>query len=167
MKRNPDSEVIEMTLGYALALGLHQFATIVWVGGMFFAHMALRPALADVIRGPERAVLMLAVFQRFFPWVWVSIVLLWASGGWYFAFVLQRQAAMHVHLMMGVALLMTLIFIYIFVVPYRQMKIAVDQENWAWAGAKVALIRGLVLVNLGLGLITALAGSAGKFLLPG
>ena len=140
-----------MTFGYALALGLHQLATIVWVGGMFFAHVALRPALQDVIHGPERAVLMLAVFQRFFPWVWASIILLWASGGLYFALALHGQAPPHVHLMMGIASLMTLIFIYIFVVPFRKLKAAIDHDNWPWAAAKIVLIRRLILVNLVLG----------------
>lgn len=154
-----------MTLGFAAALGLHQLATIVWVGGMFFAHMALRPAIRDVVRGPERAVLMREVFGRFFPWVWASILLLWASGGWYLVFALHGKAAMHVHLMMGVASLMTLIFAYIFVSPYRKLKIAIDHERWALAGAEIALIRQLILVNLLLGLIVAVAGSAGQFLL--
>jgi len=31
----------------AIAAALHALAAIVWVGGMFFAHQCLRPALAD------------------------------------------------------------------------------------------------------------------------
>ena len=156
-----------MTLGLAFALALHQLATIVWIGGMFFAHMALRPALKELVKGPERAALMLGVFRRFFPWVWVSILLLWGSGFWYFMAAFKGKAGLHVHLMMGIALLMTLIFVYIYAFPYRKLQIAVERENWGWAGAKVALIRKLILVNLLLGLVTAVAGSAGSLILAG
>lgn len=78
---------------------------------------------------------------------------------------LHGLAPLHVHLMMGIASLMTLIFIYIVVIPYRKLKTAIDHDNWPWAAAKIVLIRRLILANLGLGLITAVAGSAGKFLL--
>jgi uncharacterized membrane protein len=156
-----------MTLAFAIALGLHQLAVIIWVGGMFFAHMALRPAIKDVVRAPDRLVLMLAVLRRFFPWVWVSIILLWGTGAWGFLIVLRGAAPPHVHLMMGFGAAMTAIFTYIFAFPYRKLQIAVEMENWSWAGAKLALIRRLIFINLILGLLTALAGSAGRLLLAG
>jgi uncharacterized membrane protein len=156
-----------MTFGLALALALHQLATIVWIGGMFFAHMALRPAVNEAVKGPNRVVLMLGVFRRFFPWVWASIVLIWGSGSWYFLTALKGKAALHVHVMMGIALCMTLVFVYIYTVPYRKLQVAVSREDWNSASSKVAQIRRLILVNLLLGLITALAGSAGSLFLAG
>ncbi|MEY3672815.1 MAG: hypothetical protein RI904_2472, partial [Pseudomonadota bacterium] len=33
---------------------LHLLAALVWVGGMFFAHNALRPMAASVLQPPER-----------------------------------------------------------------------------------------------------------------
>ena len=53
---------------------LHLLAALVWVGGMFFAHTALRPTAASVLQPPERklgwhvhtmlliAVIMTAIF---------------------------------------------------------------------------------------------------------
>lgn len=156
-----------MTLPLAIAFGLHQLATVVWVGGMFFAHMALRPAAQAVIRVPDRLRLMQDVFRRFFPWVWVAILLLWGSGLWIVLAVFKGQAAPHVHVMMGIGTVMTAIFIYIHALPYRRLKLAVNEENWPLAGARLALIRRLISVNLVLGLITALTGSAGRYLIAG
>lgn len=157
-----------MTLQLALSLGLHQLATIVWVGGMFFAHFALRPTLRDTLEPPERIRVALGVFGRFFPWVWLSILVIWLSGGWVLLFLLGARVGPHVHLMMGTALVMTLIFVYIFLGPYRRMTTAVSGGDWQGAGTSFARIRALMAVNLALGLITAVAGSVGALLMaPG
>ena len=52
---------------------------MVWVGGMFFALLALRPATAPLEPGP-RLDLWSRVLARFFAWVFAAIVLLLASG---------------------------------------------------------------------------------------
>ena len=62
-----------------IALILHIFSAVVWVGGMFFALFVLRPATAALEPGP-RLDLWLRVFERFFAWVFAAIVLLLASG---------------------------------------------------------------------------------------
>ena len=58
----------------ALALALHILGAVVWVGGMFAAYMCLRPA-AGPLEPPQRLKLWRAFFQKFFPWVWLSILL--------------------------------------------------------------------------------------------
>ena len=65
----------------AIALALHLFGGVVWVGGMFAAYMCLRPA-AGPLEPPQRLTLWRAFFARFLPWVWVSVVLLLVSGYW-------------------------------------------------------------------------------------
>ncbi len=156
-----------MKSALAIAFGLHQLATVVWVGGMFFAHMALRPAAKEEVKVPERLFLMAAVFRRFFPWVWVAIVLLWGTGAWIILGAFKGGLALHVHLMMGIAAVMTAIFVYIYASPYRKLKLAIETKDWSWAAAKVALIRRLILVNMLFGLLTALVGSAGRLILAG
>ena len=59
---------------------LHLFGVVVWVGGMFFAYMALRPVAAAVLEPPQRLSLWAGVFAKFFPWVWLSVVLILGSG---------------------------------------------------------------------------------------
>ena len=67
-----------MAVGAGLAvpaLIVHTLAAVVWVGGMFFAHQALRPAAA-ALDPPLRLPLWSRVFDRFFAWVIAAIVLL-------------------------------------------------------------------------------------------
>ncbi len=147
----------------SVAITLHLFATIVWVGGMFFAHMALRPAASQLLEPPQRLPLLHGVLGRFFPWVWISIVLILGSGYWIFLGILGGQAALHVHLMQGTGLLMVAIFCFIYFVPYRRMGTALKSGDLPVAGARMALIRRLIGINLILGLGTALLGVARPF----
>ena len=66
----------------ALAITLHLLSVVIWVGGMFFAYMALRPAAGSLLEPPVRQTLWVAVFNRFFVWVWISIITLLISGFW-------------------------------------------------------------------------------------
>jgi uncharacterized membrane protein len=146
---------------WALAVALHQLATIVWIGGMFFAHMALRPAVGELLEAPQRLPLMLRVFARFFAWVWAAVILLWVSGSWIFLDVFGGQAGLYIHAMMGIGSVMTLLFAFIWFVPYRRMKAAVAASDWPAAAGSLALIRAVILTNLVLGLIAAVLGVAG------
>src|SRR5258705_13036355 len=65
----------------ALALALHILGAVVWVGGMFAIYVCLRPALG-ALEPPQRLRLMRITFGKFFPWVWLAILLLLASGYW-------------------------------------------------------------------------------------
>lgn len=58
-----------------LLVMLHLFGVVIWVGGMFFAYMALRPAASALLDPPQRLLLWSATLQRFFGWVWVSVAL--------------------------------------------------------------------------------------------
>ena len=50
-----------MTLSLAIPLALHQVASVIWVGGMFFAHFALRPTLAGALAPEPRLRVALGV----------------------------------------------------------------------------------------------------------
>ena len=52
-----------------VARWLHLLGVVVWVGGMFFAHMALRPALPRRSQPPQRLPLLAATLSRFIAWV--------------------------------------------------------------------------------------------------
>ena len=58
-----------MTLG----LIIHSLAAVLWVGGMFFAYVVLRPSLQEW-EALDRLKLWRGVFRRFFPWVWASVL---------------------------------------------------------------------------------------------
>ena len=111
----------------AMMLTLHVFSALIWVGGMFFAYMVLRPVAAGLLEPPERLGLWAGVFSGFFPWVFASIALLLASGYWmvlsfYDGF---ENVGLHVHIMIWTGYLMMLIFMHVFFAPFRRLKRAV------------------------------------------
>lgn len=153
-----------MTTQLAIAIALHQLATVIWVGGMFFAHFALRQSAQTRLEPPQRLPLLLAVFNRFFVWVWIAVIVLWASGFWIFFGVYDGNMPWYVHVMMGLALVMTALFAYLYFVPYRALGQRVPAQDWAGAAEHLGTIRRIILINLGLGLVTAMLGSAGRYL---
>jgi uncharacterized membrane protein len=137
-----------------LSLFLHVLGVVVWVGGMFFAYMALRPVAASVLEPPQRLALWAGVFARFFPWVWASVLLILLSG-LHMLMVFGGMAAPHyamTMLVLGVA--MMLIFAHVFFAPYKKLRHAVGEQDWKAGGAALAQIRKLIGINLSIGLIT-------------
>ena len=62
-----------------IARWLHLLGVVVWVGGMFFAHMALRPSV-QALDPPQRLPLLAATLSRFLTWVAVAVLLILGSG---------------------------------------------------------------------------------------
>jgi uncharacterized membrane protein len=147
-----------------IALLLHLLAVVIWVGGMFFAYMALRPAAAQTLEPPQRLPLWAATFDRFFPWVWLSVMVLLASGLYLIA-QLGGFAAVggYVHAMFGLGVLMMLIFAHVFFAPYKRLRKGVAAQEWKPAGAALSQIRVLIGINLSLGLTNIVVVLIGKF----
>ncbi len=152
---------------YAIAFSLHLLAVVVWVGGMFFAHMILRPSAAEQLEPPMRLPLWLAVFSRFFFWVWLAVIIILISGYWMIFDVfggLSGLKALYIQLMHIIGLIMAIIFTYIFFIPYQQLKTAVAHKDYPAGGALMNKIRQLVTSNLILGLVTIVIASGGKYI---
>ena len=135
-----------------LFLLLHVLSVVVWVGGMFFAYMALRPVAASVLEPPQRLTLWAGVFGKFFPWVWASVATILLTG---LALLMKMGGMPHYALAMlvlGVA--MMLIFAHVFFSPYKKLKRAVGEQNWQAGAAALAQIRMSIGINLSLGLLT-------------
>ncbi len=149
-----------------IALLFHVTGVVIWVGGMFFAYMALRPAAGKVLEPAQRLPLWLATFAKFFPWVWVSILLI-VTSGLYLIFALGglRIAGAHVHLMILLAIVMVTIFAHVYYAPFRKLKRHVALKDWPQAGTALNRIRMLVGMNLLLGLATIAVATAGKLTL--
>ncbi len=149
-----------------LAITLHLLAVVVWVGGMFFAYVALRPVAATLLEPRERFTLWSQTFARFFPWVWAAVVLLPVTGYWMVLYVFGGfgSLAPYIHLMQGLGIAMILIFLHVYFAPYQRLRRAVVAGDLPQAGKQLALIRKLIGLNLMLGLaVTAIAGS-GRYL---
>lgn len=150
----------------SLAIALHVLAAVIWVGGMFFAYMAMRPAVGQVVDGPQRGVLWCHTLTRFFRWVWVSIAVLLATGYWmiFAVFGGMGGAAWHIHLMQAIGIVMMLIFLHVYFAPFRRLKLAVANRDPQEGQRRVGQIRMLVGVNLVLGLLVIVVGSGGRYL---
>ncbi|MGE8096970.1 CopD family protein [Pseudomonas fluorescens] len=147
---------------FALIYTLHVLAALVWVGGMFFAWMVLRPAAMKALDGPARLKLWVEVFQRFFVWVWVAVVILPISGVGliHLRFSGFETAPRYVQIMMGLYLVMTALFIRIQALNLPELRKAVLAEDWPAGAAMLGKIRRLVGINLSLGLLLVAVASA-------
>ena len=142
---------------------LHILGITVWVGGMFFAYMALRPIAASVLQPPQRLPLWDGVFRKFFFWVWLSVLLVLGSGLYMMAVI--GKPPVYVTLMAVLGIAMMLIFAHVFFVPYKRLKRAVAAADWPAGGAALGQIRMLVGANLILGLVTMVTGALGPLFL--
>jgi len=148
----------------SLSLALHILAAAVWVGGMFFAYVCLRPALGE--REPaERLAIFVAVFKRFFPWVSVAIAILFVTGlGMIYLMGGFGSVGLYVHIMFALAIVMTVIFKFLLLAPYRHLTAAVEEQNLKVAAYALGTIRKLVLTNLILGVIVIIVAAGLKTL---
>jgi uncharacterized membrane protein len=143
-----------------VALFLHLISDVIWIGGMFLAYVAVRPAALEVLEPPQRLRLWTGIFQRFFPWVWAAVVLILGSG-----FVMLGQMAAvpaYVIVMTVIGIVMSMIFLHIFFAPFGRLKRAVAAEDWKTGAGALNQIRLLVGTNLALGLFNIAVGVLGR-----
>jgi uncharacterized membrane protein len=154
-----------MTLS-VLAISLHLLSAVLWVGGMFFAHQVLRPVAVQQFEPPQRLPLWSQVFTRFFPWVWLSVLVLLASGYWmvFKLFGGMSAVGLHVHIMHGLGWLMVLLYMHLYFAPFRRLKEAVITEQWPEAAKQLNQIRTIVGINLSLGLIVIAVAAGGRYM---
>ena len=133
---------------------IHLLAALIWVGGMFFAYVVLRPAAVEVLEPPQRLCLWDAVFRRFFVWVWSVVAILLVSG-LYMIYLSGgiTHVGLHIHIMLALGLAMMAIYGYVFFACYVPFSLNVANQRWKEAGEMLGKIRKLIAVNLTLGLL--------------
>jgi uncharacterized membrane protein len=136
---------------YALIKLAHLVAAILWVGGMAFIMVALRPPLAAQLQPPVRLPLGVAILKRFFTLVWVCIGTLLASGLWLLMQTGMKAAPQGWHVMLGVGFVMMLLFAHLYFAPFKRLKRAVAAQDWPEAGQRMNQVTLLAKINLGLG----------------
>jgi uncharacterized membrane protein len=149
-----------MTTVLSVLLALHLLGAVTWVGGMAFALLVLRPSLA-VLEPPARLALHGQVFRRFFLIIWHAMPILLATGYAMVFGLLGGFAGVNwaVNVMHLLGLIMTVLFLVIFFGPWRAMRAATAAGNNAAAAAAVDRIRGLIRINLVLGVLTVIAAA--------
>jgi uncharacterized membrane protein len=155
-----------MKLFYTSMLLLHVLGVVIWVGGMFMMHVAVRPAAVELLQPAQRLPLLARVLGRFFDWVAIAVVAVLASG---IAMILGgggfRNAHLSVHVMLAIGLTMAAIFVHIRVAPYKRLQAAVVSSDWPLAAQRLDQIRQLVTTNLVLGIITIAVATIGRAVL--
>lgn len=148
----------------ALAITLHGLLATIWIGGMFFAYVVLRPTVST-LAPPQRLTLFAGVFKRFFPWVWMAVVFMPLSGYWliFSAFGGFASSPVYIHIMHLLGLVMIVLFGYLYFVPYRKLVAEVGNETWPEAGRALNRVRQIVLVNLVIGLVLISSVYAGRY----
>lgn len=150
----------------SVAIALHVLSAIIWIGGMFFAYVCLRPVATEQLDPSQRLPLWNSTFARFFQWVWLAAGLLLATGFWMAFSMFGDMAAwpIHIHLMMAGGIVMIFVFLHIYFAPYRRLTRFVAVNDFQKAGAELGRIRKLVAINLSLGTLVAVFASAGRYL---
>ncbi|MFZ3219884.1 MAG: CopD family protein [Rhodoferax sp.] len=138
---------------------LHLVAAIVWMGGMTFMLLALKPAAMALLEPQPRARLMGVVWQRFFVMVLIAIVVLLVTGTHLYtaAFKATKAAtgvgsvALGWNAMLVLGMTMVLIFGHIYFAGFKRFKRAAAAGEWPVAAKAAAQIQTLVLANFVLG----------------
>ena len=141
--------------GLLLLKSVHVLCAVIWVGGMFFVYVVLRPSLG-VLEPPQRIALHSQIFRRFFLIIWHVMPLLVLTGFIMIFAVFGGMAAVDwtVHVMLLLGLIMSAIFLAIFFGPYRTFRASPGP-------AALDTIRKLIAINLVLGLVTSFIAALG------
>jgi uncharacterized membrane protein len=136
---------------YELFKFSHLAAGIIWMGGMALMIWALRPVAIAQLEPAQRLPLLGGVLTRFFKMVAACVVVLLVSGGIMLMGVDMKLAPKGWHVMIGVGSFMCLVFGHLYFGPFRKMKAALSEGDIPLAGAQLAKIHPLVLLNFSLG----------------
>ncbi|RMA93161.1 hypothetical protein [Hydrogenothermus marinus] len=96
---------------------LHIIAVLIWIGGMFYTLFILKPTLS--ILEDKKAKFMEKIMDKFFPFVWVSIILLFITGG------VKAKYFIHYplfNLKLFIYFIMIIVFSYIYFGLYKKLK---------------------------------------------
>lgn len=145
-------------------IAVHGLSAAIWVGGMFFAYICLRPSLGQ-LEPPQRLQLWGQVFRRFFAWVWIVAAALPLTGNFLIVAIYGgfANAGVSVHIMNGVGWIMIVLFAVLYFIPYRRFNAAVGNQDWSLAAKNLNTIRQIVAINLALGLIVIAIATSGRY----
>jgi uncharacterized membrane protein len=140
-------------------VAVHVLCAVLWVGGMFFAYVVLRPSMS-VLEPIQRIALHTQVFRRFFLVVWHAMPLILITGfailfGFYGGL---ANVGWNIHLMLLLGLIMSAVFLFLVFGPYARFRRTTERNR---AAAAIETIRKLIAVNLVLGIVTIIVAFLG------
>ncbi len=106
-------------------LFFHILFTIVWIGGMVYSLLFLKPSLKEVLPEEKRENLLKSVFSKFFAAVWLSIGVIFVTGmGLWHGYRRDFSENTLFHVKLFAFGLMIAIFFYIYFFLFRRNKMA-------------------------------------------
>jgi uncharacterized membrane protein len=149
---------------HSLMVSLHLLAAVIWVGGMFFAYMMVRPAMA-ALQPPEPVRMWGRIFTKFFSWVWIAVFVLVATGNHMLIVEYGGMAAapVYLHIMQLLGYLMIALFMHLYFAPWRRMQVALVDEDFPRAAKQIPQIRRIVAINLSIGIVNVILGAGGRY----
>ena len=147
-----------------LAITLHVIAVIVWVGGMFFGFVALRPAMKgmDTLAAAR---FWQTLLSHYLPWLWAAILVLLSSGIYmvFNGFGGFGQLPWFVQFMMGIGIFMMMLSGHLSFSSFKKLKRAVVGNDETLAKKAMQQIRLVTDVNLILGLAVVIVIMSGAY----
>ncbi len=121
---------------------LHIFFAVVWIGGMVYSLLFLKPSLKELPNEDHRQKLLRSVFSKFFPMVWLSILVLFITGmGLWHGYRRDFSDNPLFHTKLFLFALMTLVFTYIYFFLFKRNRLS-HIPNLIW----VNLIFGVIIL---------------------
>lgn len=147
-----------------IAITAHVLAVIIWIGGMFFGVVALRPA----VKGMDTlaaARFWRVVLGRYLPWVWAAIAVLLGSGFYmvFNGFGGFGELPWFVQFMMGIGIFMMMLAGHLSFSAFRKLKRAVAAGDATLAAKPLRQIRLIMDVTLILGLLIVVVAMMGAY----
>ena len=147
-----------------IAITAHILAVIIWIGGMFFGFVAVRPAMKglDMLAAAR---FWCTVLSRFLPWVWAAIVVLLASGIYmvFNGFGGFGELPWFVQFMMGIGIFMMMLAGHLTFSAFKKLRRAVAGNDEALAAKALRQIKVIMDVNLVLGLTIVVVIMSGAY----
>ncbi|QQO54520.1 MAG: hypothetical protein N838_15405 [Thiohalocapsa sp. PB-PSB1] len=90
---------------------IHEIATVLFVGGLYFMLFVQLPAIASVKSPRMRLQLRHASFKRLFRWSWLGLVLMWLTGAYHLYLTKPAKLEMYVWIMILLYAIFTLLLL--------------------------------------------------------
>jgi uncharacterized membrane protein len=148
-----------------VVLPLHILATIVFLGGLFFASVVFQP-IARGLEVETASSLWQQVLSRFFAWAWVSMLLILATG---IAMVFLKFGGFSGIPMihrgnMAIGIPAIALFGYVFFGPWRQYRRTMSRRDWTAAQRAITRVRVVMAIILVLGLVASVVSAVGRYI---
>ena len=144
---------------------LHILATIVFLGGLFFALVVFQP-IARGLDLETASSLWHRMLSRFFAWAWISLLLILATGiGMVFlTFGGFSNVPMLHQVNRAIGIPAIALYGYLYFGPWRQYRRAMSRHDLIAAQKGITRIRVVMAIILTLGLVASVVSAAGRYI---